>query len=720
MNVEQQKRSMANQDLYGLAWPQSRLGEAIAVLAQAAGLTSQIKAAPLPPTHLVGADYERLSQWVWAVTASIGAEAESVAIAYPDIEKFIRRAAPAILQLPTQSEACFLLLSTGGHHQVTLIAPNFAHQQVAVATIQAVLCQPLEAPLITEIQQLLQLAGVTPQQQPHAQRVLLQERLRNVSFDAGWILRPTPYAAFGRQLRQTQVIGQLVALVGIHLLYYSLWLLSWYLIGRGVFYGAIDQAWLWGWTLLLLTLVPLRMLLIQIQNKVAITVGARLKDRLLFGALQLHPDELRHQGVGQLLGRVIESEALETLALNGGFLALLATIELLLAMVVFAWGATGWLHICLLVGWLLFVAYGSWRYYIDRQGWTATRMSMTHHLVEQMVGYRTRLVQESETERHRDEDWLLADYLAQSTTVDQTAQRLLAYSAKGWLVAGGLGLAPVFLTSPEMTASFAVTVGGILSVYVALRRLVNGYVQLIGAVIAWEQIKEIFQAAERIPINGDPALAVTMPEQRSDDLPILQATDLVYRYPNRPEPVVHNCTFAIQQGQRILLEGLSGGGKSTLAALVIGLRQPDAGLLLLAGFDWSTLGNAGWRRRIVAAPQFHENHVLTETFAFNLLMGRRWPPGAVDLAEAEMICRELGLGDLLARMPGGILQMVGETGWQLSHGERSRLYIARTLLQGADLIVLDESFAALDPKNLQQAMTCVLHRSPTLLVIAHP
>jgi ATP-binding cassette subfamily B protein len=41
-------------------------------------------------------------------------------------------------------------------------------------------------------------------------------------------------------------------------------------------------------------------------------------------------------------------------------------------------------------------------------------------------------------------------------------------------------------------------------------------------------------------------------------------------------------------------------------------------------------------------------------------------------------------------------------------------------LQGADLIVLDESFAALDPKNLQQAMTCVLHRSPTLLVIAHP
>jgi ATP-binding cassette, subfamily B, bacterial len=64
--------------------------------------------------------------------------------------------------------------------------------------------------------------------------------------------------------------------------------------------------------------------------------------------------------------------------------------------------------------------------------------------------------------------------------------------------------------------------------------------------------------------------------------------------------------------------------------------------------------------------------------------------------------------------------MVGETGWQLSHGEKSRLYIARALLQNAELTVLDESFAALDPENLQRALRCVLDHAPTLLVIAHP
>src|SRR5262249_46386276 len=102
------------------------------------------------------------------------------------------------------------------------------------------------------------------------------------------------------------------------------------------------------------------------------------------------------------------------------------------------------------------------------------------------------------------------------------------------------------------------------------------------------------------------------------------------------------------------------------------------------------------------------------------LMGRAWPPSDADLAEAEAICRELDLGNLLERMPAGIMQTVGETGWQLSHGERSRLFLARALLQKADLVVLDESFAALDPVTLATAVACARRRARALIVIAHP
>lgn len=201
---------------------------------------------------------------------------------------------------------------------------------------------------------------------------------------------------------------------------------------------------------------------------------------------------------------------------------------------------------------------------------------------------------------------------------------------------------------------------------------------------------------------------------------VLEAMDLAFRHHRRSRPVLDGCHLRIEPGDRFLLEGASGCGKSTLAAVLAGLREPGAGLVLLHGLDRHSLDGTVWRRCVALAPQFHENHVFTETFAFNLLMGREWPPTPDDLAEAAAVCRELGLEDLLDRMPSGLQQIVGESGWQLSHGERSRLFMARALLQRAGVVVLDESFAALDPENLQQALDCALRRAPSPLVIAYP
>jgi ATP-binding cassette subfamily B protein len=200
---------------------------------------------------------------------------------------------------------------------------------------------------------------------------------------------------------------------------------------------------------------------------------------------------------------------------------------------------------------------------------------------------------------------------------------------------------------------------------------------------------------------------------------LVDASSLVFRYRDDGEPVLRGADLKIERGERILLEGSSGGGKSTLAALLVGLREPSSGLLLLNGLDRHTLGES-WHKLATEAPQFHENHILSGTLAFNLLMGRNWPASDQELEEAKALCVELGLSDLLERMPSGMNQMVGETGWQLSHGEKSRIFLARALLQKAQLTVLDESFAALDPGTLQKCLTCAFERSKTLMVIAHP
>jgi ATP-binding cassette subfamily B protein len=360
-----------------------------------------------------------------------------------------------------------------------------------------------------------------------------------------------------------------------------------------------------------------------------------------------------------------------------------------------------------------------WRYLGRTRQWTKDRLWMTHDLVERMTGHRTRLAQELPAHWHDGEDQALDRYLEVSGSMDRTAALLNALIPRGWLIVGFLGITPSFVTGSGSAAALAIGIGGILMAYRGFKKLTAGLWYLAGAGISWDQVAPLFRAAARTSTSGSTDLSLTS-SKNGKDRTVLEANNLVFRYRDRGEPVLQNCSLRVSAGERILLEGPSGSGKSTLAALLTGLRNPESGLLLAGGLDRQTLGSAGWRRMVTAAPQFHENHVLTGTFAFNLLMGREGALDAEAMNEAEAICHELGFGELLSRMPAGMLQMVGESGWQLSHGERSRLYIARALLQGAELMVLDESFAALDPENLRSALTCVLNRARSVIVIAHP
>jgi len=348
---------------------------------------------------------------------------------------------------------------------------------------------------------------------------------------------------------------------------------------------------------------------------------------------------------------------------------------------------------------------------------------MTHSLIERMAGHQTRLAQVLPDRLLDGEDQELARYVEQSARMDRAMIALSALVPRGWLLLGMLALAPTFVAGAPSAAGMAVALGGVLLGYSAFRQLVTGLAHLIGAAISWKQVAPLLRAAAQADPVGPPGLVMARTETHaptSRPVPIVSASDLVYRYRGRAEPVLRGCDLSIWPGDRILLEGPSGGGKSTLASLLSGVRKPDSGLLLLGGLDHHTLGNRGWRSRVACAPQFHENHIFSGTLAFNLLMGRRWPPTPQDSQEAELLCHELGLGELIDRMPGGMMQMIGETGWQLSHGERSRVFIARALLQETDVVLLDESLGALDPQTTLSVMRCALDRAPALMVIAHP
>ena len=454
--------------------------------------------------------------------------------------------------------------------------------------------------------------GVPVWRRERARQAILGERLSAERLGGCWLLRLPAGAPFWHQMRHARLPQRLLGLVGAHAAQYLLWLLSWWVVGQGALQGRLDRGWLVAWALLLLTLVPLRLLVTWSQGWFAIGAGGLLKRRLLAGALRLAPEEIRQQGAGQLLGRVIESEAVEALALSGGVLGLVAGLELGMAAVVLGCGAGGGLQALLLLGWVGLTGLIGWRYVRRRQHWTAARLDLTHDLVERMVGHRTRLAQEAPAHWHDGEDQALARYLELARAMDRTAAWLMALVPRGWLLLGLLGLAPAFLTGHDTPAALAVGLGGILLAYEAFKKLATGLWHLAGAALAWQQAAPLFHAAAR----PEPATAPTLAHApggvagvAGTPSPVLEAHDLVFRYRDRGEPVLRGCSLRLCPGDRLLLEGPSGGGKSTLAALLTGLRQPESGLVLLGGLDRQTLGAEGWRRRVVAAPQFHDNHV---------------------------------------------------------------------------------------------------------------
>lgn len=308
----------------------------------------------------------------------LGLEAEAVESAYADVERFILGAGPAILRLPGTGEPRFVALLGGRGRNVSLLAPDLRVHKVRAEIFGAALRGEIEAPLAADVDRILDEIHVPQRRRERVRTAILRERLGGRRIGGGWLLRLRPSVCFWQQARHAQLHRYLFALCGAYGFHLSLLLLAWWVLGEGVLGGRLDRGWLAAWALLLLTAIPTRLLAIWVQGRFAIGAGRLLKQRLLYGALRLEPEEIRHQGAGQILSRVLESASVESLAVNGGFLSLLAGLELLVAGTVLGTGAGGLGHVLLLAGWVaLSVLIGAW-FYRQRGRWTETRLTMTH------------------------------------------------------------------------------------------------------------------------------------------------------------------------------------------------------------------------------------------------------------------------------------------------------------------------------------------------------
>jgi len=161
--------------------------------------------------------------------------------------------------------------------------------------------------------------------------------------------------------------------------------------------------------------------------------------------------------------------------------------------------------------------------------------------------------------------------------------------------------------------------------------------------------------------------------------------------------------------------GESGGGKSTLFRLLFRFYNIKAGSIQVDGHDVQDITIDSLRRHIGVVPQ--DTVLFNETLMYNLKYAK---PGATD-EEVHEACRAASIHDRIMTFPDGYETKVGDRGLRLSGGEKQRVAIARTILKGPRIIMLDEATAALDTEteqHIQDALT-TLGQGRTMLVIAH-
>ena len=238
--------------------------------------------------------------------------------------------------------------------------------------------------------------------------------------------------------------------------------------------------------------------------------------------------------------------------------------------------------------------------------------------------------------------------------------------------------------------------------------------QVLGDV--WSRLQQSLAGAERVFAVLDEAKEGISPRD-SDPVPAgsgaLMFSGVSFAYDHKE--VISDVSFIVPENKVIAFAGPSGGGKSTIFKLILGLCSLAEGRLTIQGRDISHYGLEELRRLIAYVPQ--DSYLYAGTIIENILYGRL---GATE-EEAIVAAKAANAHDFIMGLPEGYATQVGERGAQLSGGQRQRIAIARAILKDAPILLLDEATSSLDSESeslVQQALERLM-QGRTTLVIAH-
>ena len=256
--------------------------------------------------------------------------------------------------------------------------------------------------------------------------------------------------------------------------------------------------------------------------------------------------------------------------------------------------------------------------------------------------------------------------------------------------------------------SFVVVLGGLAFLFMSARRLNQINIEVQQALAAASRVFTMMDWPLEIADRPDARTLETEPQN-------IHFENVVYSYPESDQPAIKGIDIRLRRGEMVALVGPSGGGKTTLANLMLRFADPTSGRVTMDGNDLRELELASVRGNIGLVTQ--ETILFDDTVRLNIAAGRE-SSSPETVREAAVAAQA---DEFVNELPDGYDTMLGEDGARLSMGQRQRLTIARAFYKNPPFLVLDEATSALDAESedkVQQAMKVLLEGRGSL-VIAH-
>ncbi len=258
------------------------------------------------------------------------------------------------------------------------------------------------------------------------------------------------------------------------------------------------------------------------------------------------------------------------------------------------------------------------------------------------------------------------------------------------------------------------TIGQMMAVFGYLWFMMGPVQEVLGIQYSWFSAKAALQRLNNLlALQPEPDYPAEENPFAGKDTVSLDVRNICFHYGDGP-PVLDHVNLHVAAGEKIALVGASGGGKSTLVQVILGLYPPDTGEILFDGVPHTRIGLKTIRENVATVLQHPA--LFNDTVRMNLTLDRDIPDEqlwqALEIAQLKKIVED---------MPDRLDTVVGRQGVRLSGGQRQRLAIARMVLSDPKVVILDEATSSLDTMTeakLHEALSAFL-RNRTTLIIAH-